>query len=80
MVHMSPENDSPSKTVIKDALRPIKTAIYLVVLLYASYVIVFGTTFLNEWQQTMTYAGILTIAVAIVFVWLGVQLKKHKRF
>lgn len=74
----NPPKPNTLKTVMDTTLPKIKIGIYLLVFLYAAYVIVFGTTFFSEFERMMIYAGVLTVPTVIFFVWFGIALQKKK--
>ncbi|MCH8324721.1 MAG: hypothetical protein IH813_06445 [Thaumarchaeota archaeon] len=77
----TPENPTPKRETIADHVLPkIKMGIYLLVTIYASYTIVFGTTFFNEFERMMIFGGILSAITLGLFVWLGLTLQKNKKF
>ena len=61
------------------ALEKVKTAIYIVVGLYAAYVIVFGTTFFNEFERMMIFGGIISVTAIVLMAWLYVQMKRFPK-
>jgi hypothetical protein len=71
-------NESIRKT--SKPIEKIKIGIYLLVGIYVSYAIIFGTTFFNEFERIMIFAVVLSGIIGFLFVWLGVELKaKHQR-
>ncbi|MHA7733949.1 hypothetical protein [Nitrosopumilus sp. S6] len=60
-------------------LRYVKMGIYIAVVTYASYVIIFGTTFFNEFQRMMIFGMELTAITGFLFIYLGLQMKKYPK-
>lgn len=62
-----------------NALAKVKTAIYVGVSLYSAYLIVFGTTFFNEFERMMIFGAVVSAVVLALFVWLGYVMQKHPK-
>lgn len=62
-----------------NAMAKVKLAIYVAISLYASYTIVFGTTFFNEFERMMIFGGIMTAVILGLFFYLGHQMNKHPK-
>jgi len=60
-----------------DTKAKMKTAIYLLVVVFSGFCIVLFTTWFNT-ADKMMFAGVVSVSTIAIFVWLGISLQKKK--